>query len=157
SRWHKCLKQLLHLFLGRLIQRGKIRARDLRIGDDGDLRDVVYVRVPLHCHHAHHCLAALGRKRNRHSPTQVLEVFPIIHLGLIDYEAVSILIAFSRPAWIARLIGSWSGSRCRYFKWRSKKRRCHNHALEETSVKEFHKDPDRPNHATPTVPSPIRL
>jgi hypothetical protein len=29
--------------------------------------------------------------------------------------------------------------------------------LEEKSVKEFHKGPDRSNYATPTVQSPIRL
>jgi hypothetical protein len=29
--------------------------------------------------------------------------------------------------------------RCRYFKWRSKKRRRYGHALEQRSIKEFHK------------------
>ena len=36
------------------------------------------------------------------APAQLLEVFPIIHLGLINKEAGPILVTFARPARIAR-------------------------------------------------------
>ena len=84
GRWDKGLKQLLHLFRSGLIQRGKVGACNLWIGNDDDLGNVVHIRAPLHFHHPHDFFAAPGRKRDRHSPAQVLEIFPVIDLRLIN-------------------------------------------------------------------------
>jgi hypothetical protein len=51
-RWNKAFKQLIHLFLRGIIQRWKVGASDLRIGDDDDFGNVIDVRIPLHFHHA---------------------------------------------------------------------------------------------------------
>ena len=101
-RWDKRFKQLIHLFLRGVIQRRKVRASDLRIGDDDHLANVVHIRVPLHFDDAHCFFAALGRERNRHSPCQVLEVFPVIDLWLINKESCPIAVLFARPAGICR-------------------------------------------------------
>ena len=66
-----------------------------------ELGDVVYVRISLHFHHAQHRLATLGRKRHRHSPAQILEVLPVIHLRLINNELGAVAVFFARPARIA--------------------------------------------------------
>src|SRR6266404_6974342 len=102
GRWDKRFKQLFHLFCSSLIQRRKVSARDFGIGDNDDLADVVHVRMSLHFHDAHYVFAALGRKRNRHSPGQLLEIFPIIYLWLINNEAAPIAVLFARPAGVCR-------------------------------------------------------
>src|SRR4029453_14988268 len=100
-------------------------------------------------HDAERCFSALGRNRNRHSPAQILEIFPVIHLRLINNKSVPVAELFAWPARVTAL----AGSRCRYFKWRNKNRRCDDRALKQRSVKKFHKDPEEFNHATPTVQS----
>ena len=62
GRRDKCFKQLFHLVRSGLVQRGKVRACNLRIGDDRDLGNIVNVRMSFHFHHAHYLFAALGRK-----------------------------------------------------------------------------------------------
>src|SRR4029453_10536720 len=99
----------LHLFLFGLVQRRKIRARNLRVRNGHELGDVVYSSIPLHFHHADRCFSAFGRKRNRHSPAQVLEVLPVIDLGLINDESRAIAIFFPWPARVAGLSGSGCG------------------------------------------------
>src|SRR5262245_28191016 len=101
-RWNKAFKQLIHLFLCGLVERWKVRARDLRIGDENELGNVVYACISLHFHDADYCFSALRRERNRHSPAQILEVFPVIDLGLINNESRAVLVFF---AWPARIPG----------------------------------------------------
>src|SRR4030095_7330459 len=105
-RWNKAFNKLLHLFLGGLVHRWKVRAGNLRIADENKFGNVVYVGVPLHFHHTDYCFAVLGGKRNRSSPAQILEVLPVIHLRLINNEASAVLVLLTRPTRTARLAGS---------------------------------------------------
>ena len=116
----------------------KIRACYLRIRDVDELGDVVYPRSSLHFHHAQHRLATLGRNRHCHSPAQILEVLPVIHLWLINDESGPILKTFSWPTRITGLTRSCSGFRRRYFKRRGKERSRYEEALNERRVKDFH-------------------
>ena len=134
--WDKVFNQLLHLFRSSRIQRRKVRAGNLRIRDHDDLGKVVHIRISLHFHDAHYFFAALGRERNRHSPTQFLEVFPVIYLGLINNESIPIAVFFAWPARIARLIGRGFGGAS--FNRRCKKRRDHEYTLEQRSATQFH-------------------
>ena len=138
GRWDKRFKRLLHFFRSGLIQRRKVRARNLRIGDDDHLGDVVHVGVSLHFYDADYFFAALRRQRNCHSPGQLLEVFPIIYLGLINYESSAVLVTFARPAWIARLIGSRCGLGGGFFNRWCKKRCDNKYTMEQRSVTGFH-------------------
>src|SRR5262249_25460494 len=87
---------------------------------------------------AHHCFAGFWRKRDRHSPAQILEVLPVIHLRLIDNKFVPILIFFTWPARVARLgrrnVGGGSSSR------RRKKRTDNDYTVKQRRVKRFHND-----------------
>src|SRR5262245_32014147 len=97
-RWNKAFKQLIHLFFRGLVKRWKIRSRNLRIADENELGNVVDGSSSLHFHDADYCFAGLGGKRNRHSPAQILKVFPVIDLRLINDELGSVLIFFAWPA-----------------------------------------------------------
>ena len=155
-RWNKAFKQLIYLFLGGLVHRWKVRARNLRIADENKFGNVVYACIPLHFHHADGCFSVLGRKRNRHSPTQVLEVFPVIDLRLINNEPCSVLVFFAWPARVARLIGSGVGGDA--FERQRKKRCANDHALNQRSARQFHSfELDRLYLGTPVVPVGIGL
>src|SRR5262249_20916126 len=90
-------------------------------------------RIPLHFHHAHDGLAALGRKRNRHAPAQILEVFPVIHLRLINNQSRAILVTFSWPTRITGLTRSCCGFGGP-LAWRREKRADHDQCCSHGTV-----------------------
>src|SRR2546430_16405417 len=66
-----------------------------------------------------------------------LKVFPVIDLRLINKESRAVLITFTRPARVARLIGSGVGGN--YFDGQRKKRCGNDDTLEKRSVWQFHR------------------
>jgi hypothetical protein len=92
--------------------------------------------MSLHFDDAHYFFAALRRQRNRHSPGQLLEIFPVIDLRLINNKSSPIAVLFARPARIGRLIGG-DRAGCS-LKWRRKERRDNKYAVKQRNIRQFH-------------------
>src|SRR4030095_3460460 len=139
-RWNKTFKQLIHLILGGLFHRWKVRAGNLRIADENKFRNVVYACIPLHFHHADYCFAVLRRERDRHSPAQVLKVLPVIDLGLVNDELGSVAVFLPWPARVARLTRSGCGCGGGSCSRRRKKHSANDYTVKQRIVKRFHSD-----------------